>query len=491
MNDNIESNIDTSNEVENLAEEQQGIAASARITEGEFLQDKKYKNLPLIAIVGRPNVGKSTLFNRFLKKRRSITDPTPGVTRDPVEEQAFINGKPVMLVDTGGFKLTRSGNKFEDLMDDLVTEKTIATLKKADRILLLLDAGLVTPEDEEFIKFVRPYFDKLVTAVNKTEGGRLTAEAFSYYEYGFKNLTFISAEHGDNVAELSALLIEGLDFGNVEEVLADDIIRITIVGKPNTGKSTLANYLTGSASSIISNVPGTTRDIVEGEFVYKNKHFIIQDTAGIRRKAKVNEDIEYYSVVRSIKSMDNADIVFHLIDVQEGLTEQDKKIIVQATNRGLGVIFVLNKWDLMEQTKSAFKTEEEKIKIMFGKMEYAPVTAISANTGVGVKELLNTAIAMFHQLTKTVETSALNLALKDWLQAAPPPQGKQNSFTFKYMVQTKTRPVEFLLFANRPDSVTGSYLRYIQNKIRKDLDFTMIPILLKIKGSRKRWEERL
>lgn len=457
----------------------------------EFDYGKKYKNLPRIVIAGRPNVGKSTLFNRFLKKRRAITDPTPGVTRDPIEEQAFINGKPVLLTDTGGFKLTRSGDAFEDAIDDLVKEKTAEALKKADRILLLLDAGLVTPEDEEFIQFLRPYFDKLVAAVNKTEGGRFTAEACTYYEYGFKTLTFISAEHGDNVAELSGILTEGLNFGAVAESSEDDTIRITIVGKPNTGKSTLANYLSSSSASIISRMPGTTRDVIEGAFTYKNKHFVIQDTAGIRRKAKINEDIEYYSVVRSIKSMDKADIVFHIIDAQEGLSEQDKKIIAQATNRGLGVIFVLNKWDLMEQTKHAFKTEEENIKVMFGKMEYAPVIAISANTGSGVKNLLNTAVKMFEQLTKTVETSALNLALRDWLEASPPPQGKRNSFTFKYMVQTKTRPVEFLLFANRPDCVTGAYLRYLQNRIRRDLDFSMIPILLKVKGSRKRWEERL
>ena len=317
------------------------------------------------------------------------------------------------------------------------------------------------------------------------------AEACNYYSYGFKSLTCISAEHGDNISELAEELTAGLDFSKVEELEEDDTIRITIVGKPNTGKSTLANYLTGSSASIISNVAGTTRDIVEVEFSYKNKKFLIQDTAGIRRKAKVNEDIEYYSVVRAIKSMDNADIVFHLIDVQEGLTEQDKKIIVQATNRGLGVIFVLNKWDLMEQTKRAFKDEEERIKVMFGKMDYAPVLAISANAGTGIKELLNTTVEMFEQLNKKIETSALNIALKDWLQAAPPPQGRQTAFTFKYIVQTGSRPPEFLLFSNRPDYVTESYMRYIQNKIRSDLGFEMIPILLKVKGSRKRWEERL
>ncbi len=457
----------------------------------ESAYKKKYKNLPSIAIVGRPNVGKSTLFNRLLHRRHAITDPTPGVTRDPIEVQAFIADKPVMLVDTGGFKLTKNENEIEDTMDELVREKTIEVLKKADKILLLLDAGLTTPEDEEFIQFLRPYFDKLIVAVNKTEGGRLMAEACSYYSFGFKEILFISAEHGDNIQELSEEMVKGLDFSRVKERCIDDEIRITLVGKPNTGKSTLANFLTDSTNSIISNVPGTTRDIVEGEFIFKNKKFAIQDTAGIRRKAKVHEDIEYYSVVRAIKSMSKSDIVFHMIDAEEGLTEQDKKIIVQATNRGLGIIFVLNKWDLMEQTKKAFRDAESNLKIMFGKMQYAPVVAISAKEGEGIKQLLNTAIIVFNQMNRKIETSALNMALHDWLEAAPPPQARRDSFTFKYMLQTRTRPVEFLLFSNRPDAVTETYLRYIQNRIRKDLGFSMIPILLRVKGSRKRWEDRL
>ncbi len=476
------------NKIKKISEES---SEEETIEAEKSLGRKKYKNLPRIAIVGRPNVGKSTLFNRLLKKRYAITDPTPGVTRDPIEVQAIIAEKPVLLIDTGGFKLTKNENKIEDTMDELVREKTIGVLKEADKILLLLDAGLTTSEDEEFIQFLRPYFDKLIVAVNKTEGGRLMAEACSYYAFGFKEILFISAEHGDNIEALCEELVKGLDFSKVKEYENDDEIRITLVGKPNTGKSTLANFLTDSTNSIISNVPGTTRDIVEGEFIYKNKKFAIQDTAGIRRKAKVIEDIEYYSVVRAIKSMDKSDIVFHLIDAREGLTEQDKKIIVQATNRGLGIIFVLNKWDLMEQTKQTFKDAESNLKIMFGKMQYAPVVAISAQDGTGIKQLLNTAITVFKQLNQKIETSALNLALRDWLQAAPPPQGRKNSFTFKYMLQTRTRPVEFLLFANRPNAVSESYLRYIQNRIRKDLGFSMIPILLKVKGSRKRWEERL
>ena len=239
----------------------------------------------------------------------------------------------------------------------------------------------------------------------------------------------------------------------------------------------------------MSEIAGTTRDVVEGEFFYKERQFIIQDTAGIRRKAKVTEDIEYYSVVRAMKSLEHADIVFHLIDAEEGLTEQDKKIIVQATKRGLGVIFVLNKWDLVKGEQK-FRDTERYIKIMFGKMEYAPIVPVSAKTGSGISDLLNTAVELFAQLNKKMDTSALNLALKDWMEAVPPPHGQRNSFTLKYMLQTSVRPVEFLIFANKPDLVPESYLRYIANRIRKDLGFTAIPFLVRVKGSRVKWEER-
>ncbi|MEL3906173.1 MAG: ribosome biogenesis GTPase Der [Treponema sp.] len=450
---------------------------------------KKYENTPLVVIAGRPNVGKSTLFNRFLRKRRAITDPTPGVTRDPIEAQAIINGKPVRLMDTGGFKLTRSGAKNDDLMDELVIEKTQESLRRADKILLLLEAAAPTAEDEEFIRFLRPYWDKLLVAVNKTEGGRGEMEAYNYLQFGFPSLLCISAEHGDNITPLAEEITKGLDFSKVCEAPEETAVRIALIGKPNTGKSTLSNYLTQSSASIISDIAGTTRDVVEGTFFYKDRQFIIQDTAGIRRKTKVKEDIEYYSVVRAMKSLETADIVFHLIDAEEGLTEQDKKIVVQATKRGLGVIFVLNKWDLVKGEKK-FREVEQQIKIMFGKMEYAPVVPISAQKGSGIPELLNTALSLFGQLTTKIETSALNLALKDWLEAVPPPHGQRNSFTLKYMVQTSARPVEFLLFANKPDLVPESYLRYIQNRIRKDLGFTAIPLLIRVKGSRVKWEDR-
>lgn len=449
-----------------------------------------YHNLPLVVIVGRPNVGKSTLFNRLLHKRRAITDPTPGVTRDPIEDIAFVNEKPIRIMDTGGFKLDRIPGSSESLMDELVVEKTLASLKKADEILLLLEAGQATAEDEEFIELLRPYWKKLIVAVNKTEGGRKEAEAWNFMKYGFNEVFFISAEHGDNIEELAEAITKPLDFSKVVEGEEPKCIRIAIVGKPNTGKSTLSNRLTGTDASIVSDIAGTTRDVVEGFFTYKGRNFQVLDTAGIRRKARINENIEYYSVNRAIKTLKHADIIFHLIDAKEGLAEQDKKIISHATENGIGVIFVLNKWDTMGQDKKTFKDAERNMKVMFGQMEYAPVLAISALQGNGIKELLNLAITMYSQLSKRIETSALNIALNDWVTSSPPPQGRTNKFKIRYIVQTQSNPVQFLVFASRPEAVTASYLAYIRNQIRKDLGFELIPVVIEVKGSRKKWEQR-
>ena len=455
-----------------------------------FSRDKKYKNLPLVVIAGRPNVGKSTLFNRLLHRRRAITDPTPGVTRDPIQETAFINGYPVNLMDTGGFKLDRDIGSMEAVMDELVVEQSLKALERADVILLLLDAGLITGEDEEFIKLLRPFWKKVIAAVNKTEGGRLEEEAWNYMRFGFDSLLLISAEHGDRISELKDQLISRLDFSAVEEDEGGEPVRIAIMGKPNTGKSTLANRLTHTEASIVCDYAGTTRDVVEGSFQYKGRNFQVLDTAGIRRKAKVKENVEYYSVNRAIKTLDRAEVVFLMIDAQEGLSDQDKKIAALAHDKGRGVIFVLNKWDTQEQGRTALKKAEENIRIMFGHMNYAPVIAISALEGKGMQELLNMALEMQAQLHRKIDTGSLNLALKDWVSAYPPPASRTAHFKMRYMVQISSNPVSFLIFASRPEVVSDSYLAYIKNKIRSDLGFDKIPVLLELKASRQKWEDR-
>lgn len=452
---------------------------------------KFYEGTPLVVIAGRPNVGKSTLFNRFMQRRLAIVDPTPGVTRDPVEGTAMIEGKPVHLVDTGGYKLQRDIGTMEAVLDELVVERSLEMIEKADRILLLLEAEQITGEDEEFIHQIRPYWDKVIAAVNKTEGGKNENVAWNYAKYGFKKLFFISAEHGDNIGDLTKELISQLDFSQVKEISEEEVpIRIAIMGKPNTGKSTLSNRLTHSNASIVSDYAGTTRDTVEGKFEFGGRRFVLLDTAGIRRKAKVHENVEYYSVNRAIKTLDRCDIVFLMIDSQEGLTEQDKKICSLAYEEGKGIIFILNKWDTQDQDKKTFKKVKEWINIMFGQMEYAPILPLSALNGTGVKDLLSEAIELYKQLTHKVDTAALNMALKDWLFKYPPPASKTAHFKIRYMTQKSTNPVKFLIFATRPEVVPETYVTYLKNRIREDLGFDKIPVQLEMKASRTKWEDR-
>jgi GTP-binding protein len=446
----------------------------------QFDINKKYTSLPVVVLAGRPNVGKSTLFNRLLRTRRAITDPTPGVTRDVVTKDAFILGKPMRLVDTGGFKLDKEG------LDSLVVEKTLEALKTADLIVLLLEAGTITPEDEEFINFLRQFYDKLLVVVNKTEGGRHGDEAFNLFSYGFDRILMISAEHGDHIGELEEEIVKKLDFSCITEDIESERqpIRIALLGKPNTGKSTLSNWLTASQASIVSPLPGTTRDVVEGAFSFKNHDFVILDTAGIRRKSKVTENIEYYSVNRAIKAIDEADVVFLLIDACEGLADQDKKITGLIHDKGKGVIFVLNKWDMMPDVKNTFEAVRDRIRFLFGQMEYAPILPLCALDGEGVGKLLNAAIRLNAQLRRHIDTSALNQALMGWMEENPPPQGPQTRFKVKYAVQVSNNPVKFIFFVSRPQAVREAYIAYIRNKIRKELGFSDIPVKIEIRGSR-------
>ena len=456
-----------------------------------FSKEVEYEGLPLVVIAGRPNVGKSTLFNRFLHRRIAITNDQPGVTRDPVEATAFLNDKPVHLVDTGGYKLTRDIGTKEAELDDYVVERSLDMIDRADVVILLLDSGEITGEDEEFILKMRPYMNKLIAAVNKTEGGRNEAEAWNYAKYGFEQLIFISAEHGDRISELTDMIVDRCDFSNVRELSADRPIKIAIMGKPNTGKSTLSNRLTHSEKSIVCDYAGTTRDVVEGNFAYGGKSFHVLDTAGIRRKARVHDDVEYYSVNRAIKTLDECDIVFLLIDAVEGLAEQDKKICSLAFERGRGIIFVLNKWDLREdQGNKAVKAVREWINIMFGQMDFAPILPLSALEGKGIKDLLNTAINMYEQLTRKIGTASLNNALQDWLERYPPPASKTAHFKIRYMTQASVNPVTFVIFATRPEVVPEPYVTYLKNRIREDLGYNHIPVQVEFKASRQKWEDR-
>ena len=457
-----------------------------------YFDTDQWVNLPLVVIAGRPNVGKSTLFNRLTHTGRAITSPTPGVTRDPVEAVCLLAGKPVRLVDTGGFKLTREGKESADQMDDLVVARTLSMLDKADRILLLLEVGEATAEDEQLISLLRPYSAKLVVAVNKAEGDIKTALSCEWYRWGFPSISLISALHGEGLSELAQKITDGLDFSRVTKGNKEGRpLRIAILGKPNTGKSTLANALTHTSASIVTDQAGTTRDVVTGSFRWNGHDVEILDTAGIRRHSRVKEDIEYYSVNRALKTLDECDVVFVLVDATEDVSEQDKKIAALAEERGRGVVFALNKRDLLEDTSAkALRQLKERFCDLFGQMRWAPVVFLSAKESSGIKELMDAAFALYEKLSRKVDTASLNLALKDWTDRRPPPAVGKGAFKIRYMTQTGVNPVKFVVFATKPDAVTESYLSYLKNRIRDDLGFAGIPVQLEVKASRKRKGEQ-
>ena len=440
----------------------------------------RYENLPIVVIAGRPNVGKSTLYNRLLHKRRAITEPTPGVTRDAVDSVCELreSGKVFKLIDTGGFKVDREG------LDELVVAKSLASIEGADLILFLVDAMSITPEDEEFAALLRKWTPRVLLVVNKADSPDRDANAWTHAAWGFDPVIFVSAEHGRNIDLLEAQIVSRLDFSRVLKVDEERApIRLAIMGKPNTGKSTLLNRLVGEEKSIVSEVAGTTRDIVEGSFERKGRRFTVLDTAGIRRKGKVTENIEYYSVHRAIHVVEDCDVVVLMIDAAEGLTDQDKKIAAFAVEEGRGVILALNKWDTMPDIKNSFEAARDKLRFFFGQMAYAPVIPLSAKKGEGIEKLVNTIITLHAQLGKRIETSKLNKAVEDWVEKTPPPVGPRTRFKLRYAVQTSINPQKFVIFASRPDAVTEAYVAFLRNKIREELGMDMIPLTLEVKAS--------
>ncbi|MGL1894535.1 MAG: ribosome biogenesis GTPase Der [Spirochaetaceae bacterium] len=438
------------------------------------------KVLPKVVVVGRPNVGKSTLFNRFLRERKAITDPTPGVTRDPIEAPCIIGNREVLLIDTGGFKLER-----DEEFDELVSLKSIEMIGEADLILFVMDVMDVTPEDESFIELLRPHEEKVLLVANKVDTVEKENEVWNLYSYGFTAVLGISAEHNRNIYELEDAITSRLEFVDVEGKVQPNApdIKITILGKPNAGKSTLANALTKSGNSLVSDIAGTTRDVIQGNFKYDELDFQILDTAGIRRKSKVKEDVEYYSVNRAIKSIAEADVVYLLIDVEEGLTDQDKKIASQIIKHGKGVILVLNKWDIMKELGNDFNAVEDRVRFLFPILSFAPVLSISALKKRGFRELLKTTVSIHKELEKRVETNALNDALAEWQDFNPAPIVKGKSLKCRYLTQVSVSPLKFVLFVNRERSFPEFYARYVLNQIRKEFGYKNVPITLEVKDS--------
>lgn len=432
-----------------------------------------------IVIAGRPNVGKSTLFNRLYGRRVSITDHTPGVTRDVIRADIEFARITVTLVDTGGI------GEGERELAGVVSDRSRGEIERADVVLLMLDALDVTSEDQELIDYVRRAGRPTILVVNKVDNTRREENVGEFWQYGFDQVVAISAEHGlgiDDLEEAVAPYLEGQESlgGTDARAAISKQIRLAIVGKPNTGKSSLLNRFVGEERSIVSELAGTTRDPVEATFEFRGERFLVVDTAGIRKKSRVSEAIEYYSVTRAIDAVEKSELVLLVIDVVEGLSDQDKKIAQRIVDRGRAVVVALNKWDLLENRKNQLNAVVDRINFLFPVFEHVPMLPVSATTGEGAEEILKALLRVRKEVHLRIETGPLNQALKRWLIRTPPPSGKR-PIKLRYITQVGTNPVRFILFVNRTKGFPEFYLRYIQNQIRKELGFGHIPFFIEIR----------
>ncbi len=441
-----------------------------------------------MVIAGRPNVGKSTLFNRLYGRRRAITDPTPGVTRDAIEEDCIIADIPVTLVDTGGVKA-----EYSDDFDDIVSGKSLEQLKTADIILFVIENGGLNAEDNLLVDRLRGYTDKVILVVNKADTPEKDYLASEYYSLGLGDPLSISADHGRNidilVNHIRNRLAAAMPSDDAASATVDDDepkeLLLALVGKPNVGKSTLANRLTGTEQSLVSHIAGTTRDTVVGSTVYKGRRLRVVDTAGMRRKARVSENVEYYSVNRAIRAMFEADVTVLLIDAKEGLSDQDKKMSAQAVKKGRTIVLALNKWDDPSVASSKLKDATDRIRFQFPVLDWAPLLPISARNGHGVPALLDMILKADRQQSHRVETGELNRALREWVDLTPPPMYKGRPFKVRYATQVSVKPVRFVAFINRKTGFPDSYRRFLVNQIRREFGFSLVPVELELREGKK------
>ena len=429
---------------------------------------------PTVAIIGSPNVGKSTLFNRLIGRRRSITDATPGVTRDAVEAVVRIGDRECLLVDTGGFSLVE-----DDAFAPQVARRSLEVAERADVIVMVLDVARLNADDREFIERLRPMQDRIVLAVNKVDADSREADAWNLLSLGFSRVVSISAAHGRNIDRLREEILAVLPPPGTAAIRQAPAIRLSIMGKPNTGKSTLLNRLLGEERALVTDVPGTTRDVVEGQFRYRDRTIAVVDTAGIRRKGKVRDSVEYYSVNRAIGTIRDSEVILLVVDAVEGLADQDKKIAQLAVREGRGVVLVLNKWDLMSDVQNRLTAVVDRIRFQFPVLDFAPVMAISAERGSGVEQLLAKVVGVHEQLNRRVATPRLNQALTRWT-AENPPSGRHN-VKLRYATQTSSNPLKFCFFANRSEGLPEAYTRYLVGKLRESFGLDSVPIAVSIR----------
>jgi len=435
-------------------------------------------SIPIVAIVGRPNVGKSTIFNRMVKRKLAIVDEESGVTRDRKYFQTEWNGYPFIVVDTGG--IVPSTN---DTMTQSIKAQAELAIEEADLIVFVTDCKIgITDYDQQIAQMLLPVHDKVIFAVNKVDNDKEELEIFEFMNLGYGEPIGISALGGRNFSELKDQIVNRLPtLDEMKEQFKEDTIKIAVVGKPNVGKSSLVNKIIGQNSVIVDDIPGTTRDSIHLNFKYRDYDLTIIDTAGLRRKSRVKFGIEYFSNLRSLRSIDDADIVLVLLDAQEEISVQDKRIIEYAQSQFKAIILVVNKWDVIEKDHKTAKKYEEEIRYSVNYASYAPLIFISAKSGQRVTKLLDLILYVNQQKKKRIPTHEMNTFLQKIVAKNPPTHTSHKRVKFYFASQVDTNPPLFLFVMNNATLITENYKRFIQNQIRDEFGFDGITIKLKFK----------
>ena len=426
---------------------------------------------PIVAIVGRPNVGKSTLFNKLIGERLSIVKDVPGVTRDRLYRDVEWSGKEFTLVDTGGLE-----PKTQDFIMSKIKDQAQVAIDEADVVVFLVDGKYgITGLDEEVAAVLRKKDKKVIVAVNKIDNYIKNQDRiYEFFGLGFEEVIGISGEHKVNLGDLLDAIIG--KFEKVKTVQEEEVLSIAVLGRPNAGKSSLVNKILNKERSIVSEVAGTTRDSVDSDFKYKNRKYRIIDTAGIRRKSKIDDPIEYYSVLRAIKAITRSDVCILMLDSTELVTEQDKRVAGLIYDEKKPLIIAINKWDLIEKDNSTVKQFTELVKTELPFLSYAPVITMSALTGQRVMPILDQVNDVFEEYNKKISTGVLNQVLGEMIAVNPVPTRKGRAVKINYVTQIGVAPPRFVFFANDPELVHFSYKRYLENKFREYFGFEGSPI---------------
>jgi GTP-binding protein len=425
-----------------------------------------------VAIVGRPNVGKSTLFNRLLEQRKAIVDDVSGVTRDRQYGIADWNGKTFNVIDTGGFVANS-----EDVFEREIRKQVKIAMEEANVLLFLCDVSTgITDLDADVADLLRRSAKPVFLVVNKVDNSERQLEAAEFYSLGFEKVFFVSSVSGSGTGELldevAALITDDL----LAEDKNSDLPKIAIIGQPNVGKSSLLNALIGQERNIVSDVPGTTRDTIHTHYKMFQKDFVLIDTAGVRRKAKVHEDLEFYSVIRAIKAMDEADICMLLLDATKGITAQDLSIFGLAARKGKGVVILVNKWDLVEKETNTARDYEAELKKRLAPFSDVPIIFTSVIQKQRIFKAIEEALRVYDNRNRKIATSKLNDVMLKAIEAYHPPVVRGTPIRIKYVTQLPTHTPAFAFFCNLPDDIKQPYRNYLENQLRTHFDFQGVPV---------------